>query len=62
MNGSSGFTRTATRRSEGNVSRSNSTLFPAVSAAILEKPVMFPPGRAELCTSSGAKSDQQQQP
>ena len=32
------------------MSRSNSTLFPAVSAARLEKPVMFPPGRARLCT------------
>jgi hypothetical protein len=54
VKGSAGLARAATRRVEGSISRNNSTLFPAVSAAMLEKPVMLPPGRAKLVTSPTA--------
>jgi acyl-CoA thioesterase I len=53
-----GFARTATRRSEGSMSLSNSTLFPAVSAAMLEKPVTFrrgAPGSAPSRCRSGRR-------
>src|SRR5262249_55182976 len=54
VKGSAGLARAATRCIEGSISRNSSTLFPAVSAAMLEKPVMLPPGRAKLVTSPTA--------
>ena len=39
-----------TRRSDGSISRNSSTLFAAVSGAMLDSPVILPPGRARLAT------------
>ncbi len=50
MNGSTGLARTATLLSDGSISRNSSTHFPAASEPILDKPVIFPPGRARLAT------------
>src|SRR6185295_1818744 len=50
VNGSTGLARTATRLSDGSISRNSSTHFPAASEPILDKPVIFPPGRARLAT------------
>ena len=40
--------RTATRRTDGSISRNNSTHFPCNAAAMRDTPVMFPPGRFKL--------------
>jgi hypothetical protein len=41
---------TPTRRTDGSISRNNSTDFALDAAAIRDTPVMFPPGRAKLAT------------
>ena len=43
--------RTATRESLGMISFRSSSRFPLSSGASVDKPVMFPPGRARLATT-----------
>src|ERR1051325_3999744 len=43
--------RTATREALGTISFISSSLFPLISGASVDNPVMFPPGRARLGTS-----------